>query len=209
VHAQLSYLTADPAALDKVVTWAERGREVHAGAPGSLGLTLTGDRERGTVLLVWFWVSGDAMREYEKDLAPWREQALGAGAATLTVERYRIGSHAVPQRPTEGAGARVLRVQTDPDRIEAVVQAYEDVELPWLLEADGFCTSVLLLDPGTGQGCQQTVWRDADALAASRGRAAVARADAVAAAAMSVLSLEEHRLLLTTATLPRHDVAVG
>jgi hypothetical protein len=207
VHAQLTYLTADPEDVSKVVQWVESGRDEHAESPGSLGMTLSAYAELGVVELVWFWVSGDAMREHEKALAPWRGRALSEGAATMSVERYRVAGHAAPHRPVAGGGVRTLRIETDPDRVPEVVQAYEDIELAWLLEvADGLCSSVLLLDPGTGRGWAQSIWRDARALVASRGQAAVARADAVAAAEMVVRTLEEQRVLFTTATLPRHDV---
>jgi quinol monooxygenase YgiN len=93
---------------------------------------------------------------------------------------------------------RLTRLETEPANLEAAVTAYEDLVLPWLTEADGFCSAMLLVDRRTGRGLEQNVWRDAAALADSRGPAAVARADAVAAADVAVRSLEEHRLYFST-----------
>jgi hypothetical protein len=66
---------------------------------------------------------------------------------------------------------------------------------------------VLLVHRRTGRGLTETIWRDVDALAASRSRAAAIRADTVAATDAEIRSLEEYRLEFSTVSkfwMPPH-----
>jgi hypothetical protein len=102
-------------------------------------------------------------------------------------------------RAEPGAGVCLTRLEFDPTRLDDVVGAYEDAALPWLAEADGFCSHLLFVHRRTGQAVDETVWRDAGAMAASRSAAAAIRVDAVAASDAVVRSLVEYRLAFTSA----------
>jgi quinol monooxygenase YgiN len=198
VHARVSVVTADPANLGAVVDYVNEVRPSIEDEVGCTGMSLQADADVGLAVVMSFWVSGDAMHESEPRVAPRREEVLERGAATMSVERYRLADFVRSHPATGGAGVRLTRLETEPANLEAAVTAYEDLVLPWLTEADGFCSAMLLVDRRTGRGLEQNVWRDAAALADSRGPAAVARADAVAAADVAVRSLEEHRLYFST-----------
>lgn len=198
MHARVSVVTADPANLGYVVDYVVEVRPAIEDEVGCLGMSLQVDEDVGLALVMSFWVSGDAMHESEPRVAPRRQEVLKRGAATMSVERYRVADFTRPQPAPDGAGVRIARLETEPADVEAAVTAYEDLMLPWLVEADGFCSAMLLMDRSTGRGIEQSVWRDTGALVTSRGPAATARADTVAAADMAIRTLEEHRLRFST-----------
>jgi hypothetical protein len=143
-------------------------------------------------------VSGDALRESERTVGSIREQAAKLALATASVERYQVGLFVRAARPHPGGGVRLTRLDTEPGRVDDAVAAFEDVAVPWLTETDGFCEAMLFVDRRTGRSIGETLWRDANALATSRGASAAIRLDTVAASESIVRAVEEYRLVFTS-----------
>lgn len=198
-HARLTFMTGDPGKLADALHYI--GTDVRRrlwNEPGNRGLTASTDAEIGVALVTSFWVSGDAMRESARTTAPLRAEAAQRAGGTVAVESHEIESARRMVRAAPGAGVRLARLELDPARLDDVVAAYEDAALPWLAEADGFCSRLLFVHRRTGQALDETIWRDDEALAASRSTAASVRTDAVAASDAVVRGLVEYRLAFTS-----------
>jgi quinol monooxygenase YgiN len=199
-HARVSLVTADPAQVDELVRYVTGDvRKVIEDHPGSRGMALLVIPELAVVVFETFWVTGDAMRDSEKTEEPLREETVRRGRATVSVERHEVASSVRSARLREGAGVRLTRVDIEPSRVDAAIADYEDTALPWLIEAEGFCSALLLVHRRSGRAMVETVWRDGAAMAASRSAAAAARADAIAATGGVIRALEEFRLEFNSA----------
>jgi hypothetical protein len=201
-HVRFNVLTTDPAALNDAIRYIDdEARPLVEREPGSRGLSVSADCDLGVAVITSFWVSGDAMRESEKAAAAIREEALRRGIATVSVEHFEVASTLRVSSPTRAAGVRVTRSDVDPQRIDDAITAYEDTALPPLTEADGLCSALMFVHRRTGRAVAETVWRDTDALAASRGIEAIIRVDAVAATDAAIRALDEYRVVFTAGRL--------
>jgi hypothetical protein len=195
-HARVNLMTADPARAGDVVRYLEnKGRPVIEAELGFEGMTILVNPELAVLIAETFWVSGDAMRETERIEGPLRKEAARLGKATISVERHEVASRVRVARPQPGAGARITRVDFEPRRVDDAVAAYEDTAVPWLTEADGFCSALLLVHRPSGRALTETIWQDEAALIASRSTAASIRVDTIAATDGEIRALEEFQLL--------------
>jgi hypothetical protein len=199
VHVRFTLLAGDPAQLGNAIRYYEdEGRPQIEGEAGSLGLSLFENAELGVAGMETWWMSGDEMRGTEKTEDPLRAKAAKMAVATTSVERFDIGIYLRSARPHPGGGLRLTRLDTDPARVDAAVSAYQDTAVPWLTETDGFCETMLYVDRRTGRAISETVWRDANALAASRSASAAIRVEIVAVTDSVVRAVEEYRVVSTT-----------
>jgi hypothetical protein len=198
-HVQVNLITADPQHAKDVVHYLETDAAPRlADEPGHRGIVMFGDLELGVVMFESFWVSGEAMKDSERAVEPLRKEAVRRGGGTATVEPYQVAGFQRQQRPSRGAGLRLTRFDVEPSRVDEGIAAYEDIALPWLLESEGLCSSVLLVHRRTGRMMTEDVWRDPRTLAASRSAATTARADAVAASDSLVRALAEYAVEVST-----------
>jgi hypothetical protein len=86
-------------------------------------------------------------------------------------------------------------MDAEPSRVEDVVEVYGDTVVPWFADAEGFCSSLLLVDRTTGHSVSQTMWRTPEALAASRSLAAAVRVETVTASDCVIRAVEEYGLV--------------
>jgi hypothetical protein len=199
MHVRVNLVTADPVRLDDTVRYLEdEVRKQVESAPGNLGTALHLNPELSVAVVESLWVSGNALRESERIAEPLRAEAARRAGGTASEEHFGVANLVQVARPRAGAGVRLTRLDTDPTSIGEAIAAYEDTAVPWLTEVDGFCAAHLYVDTRSGQSISETIWRDADALAASRSAAAAIRADAVAATGSVVRALAEYRLVFTT-----------
>jgi hypothetical protein len=200
MHLRLTLLTGDPAQVDDAIAYIETdARALVESKPGNLGMALKVDRELGVALVQSYWISGDAMRESDRDVRATRDEAAHRATGTVSVENYEIASFAKVAPWQDGGGVRVTRADTDPRGLDQRVAAYEDTALPWLNETPGFCGAVLVVNGRSGHSIEETFWTDAEALAGSRSAAAAIRVDAVKATDSVIRALEEYRLVFNTA----------
>lgn len=198
-HARLTLMTADPAKVDRIVTYLEGDvRPRIEETLGNQGMALFVNWELGVIMVESFWVSGDAMRESEHDVAPLRKEAVVQGAATVSVEQHEVASSLRQSKPHPGAGVRLTRMDLLAPRVDEAIAAYEDNALSWLGDMKGFSSALFLVHRRSGRGMIETIWHEKESLAASRARAASVRADVVAATDGVVRALEEFDLIFTS-----------
>jgi hypothetical protein len=199
LHVEVSLLTADPDRFKDALSYIERdARPLVEDQPGSRGASLIANDELAVAVASWFWVSGDAMRESEKTVSAIYSEEVKRGAGTVSVEHFQVASYVQVKRPQAGAGVRLTRMDTQPPRIDEAITAYEDVALPWLTESEGFVGAGLYVHRRTGRSILETIWLDAQALAASRKAATAIRVDMVSATESEIRAVEEYRLVFNT-----------
>ncbi len=198
IHVRLSLVTADPNKIDDVVKYvANEARSIVEDKPGNLGMSM-GVNELGVAVVESFWVSGDAMRESERQVSATRVEAARRGGGTVSVEHYAVASVVQVDEPAVGAGMRFTRADVDPAKVDAAIGAYEDSAVPWLTETTGFCAARLYFDRGTGRSITEGLWIDRQALVDSRAVAATIRTDTVAATDAVIRAVEEYWLVFTS-----------
>ncbi|HEX7996577.1 MAG TPA: hypothetical protein VF506_21880 [Streptosporangiaceae bacterium] len=204
LHVRFNLLTSDPDRLAESVSFIESEvRDRVEGRPGNLGLSLCTNPVLGTAVVESFWVSGDALRASEQTVSSGRRQAARLAAGTVAVERFQLPVFEREARPEPGAGLRFTRIDIEPFQIEDAVEAYGDIVVPWLAETAGFCSTLLLVDHGTGHLIGESLWRDQQALAASRGVAAAMRVEFAASTDCAVRAVEEYGLVFNSSWKPR------
>jgi quinol monooxygenase YgiN len=204
LHVRFNLLTSDPDRLAESVSFIESEvRDRVQSRPGNLGLSLYTNPVLGTAVVESFWVSGDALRASEQTVSSGRRQAARLAAGTVAVERFQLPvfEREAPLEP--GAGLRLTRMDIEPFQIEDAIEAYGDIVVPWLAETAGLCSALLLVDPGTGRSISESVWRDQQALAASRRIAAAVRVDFAASTDCAVRAVEEYGLVFNSSWKPR------
>lgn len=199
VHVRLTYLVGDPLRLGTAVHFlAEETQLRLESEEDSLGMTLHENSELGVVVVESYWSSADAMRASEDTVSPIAAEAARRSTGTLSVEQYEVALSAWRMRPHPGSGVRITRLETEPARIDEAVAAYGGIAVPWLGETEGFCTTQLLVNRDSGRWIDETLWRDANALAASRSAAAAIRVGTTGPSGSIVRSLEEYRLVVSS-----------
>ena len=200
LHVRLNLITADPIRLGDSVKFVENEvRPVVESQPGNLGMAMKLNPDIGVAILESFWVSGDALRASERMAAPNRAAAVRRASGTITVERYSVPVFEREAPLRSGEGVRVTRLDVQPGALEDTVAAFGDVTVPWLADTEGFCSTLLFIDRTSGRSVVETVWRDREALAASRSAAAAIRVNTVRATNGVIRSVEEYQLVFSSA----------
>jgi heme-degrading monooxygenase HmoA len=200
LHVRLNLITADPIRLGDSVKFVENEvRPMVESQPGNLGMAMKLNPDIGVAILESFWVSGDALRASERMAAPNRAAAVRRASGTVTVERYSVPVFEREAPLRSGEGVRVTRLDVQPGALEDTVAAFGDVTVPWLADTEGFCSTLLFIDRTSGRSVVETVWRDREALAASRSAAAAIRVNTVRATNGVIRSVEEYQLVFSSA----------
>ena len=202
LQARFHLITADPLRLADVLEFIEAEvRPETENRQGSLGMSLYADPEVGVAVLESFWATHEMLLLNENRGLPDLRDALRHAAGTVCVERYRVP---VFEWDWEGpldprAGLRLTWMDIEPSKAEDAVEAYGDTVVPGLAETEGFVGSLLLAGRGTGCLISETVWRNPQALAASRSAAAAVRVDMVASTGCVIRAVNEYGLVFSSA----------
>jgi hypothetical protein len=200
LHMRFNLITADPQKLGESIKFiqAEVRPQVDS-QPGSLGTALYTNPEPGLAILESYWASDNAMTASEHHLGPTRRAAMERAAGTVSVERYQVPVFELEVPAHGGAGLRLTRMDFGPAAVEDAVEAYGDTAVPWLADTEGFCSTLLMVDDQTGHAISETLWRNSEALAATRSVAAAVRVETVAATGCVIRAVEEYGLVSTSA----------
>ncbi len=199
LHVEVDLITADPRLLGDCVRYIEgEVRPAAESQPGSLGMSLRANPERGVAIAESFWASHNALRDSERTAGPLRGEVGRRAKGTVTVERYAVPVFEREAPVRGGEGARLTRMDVQPKAVDDIVEAFGDTAVPSLAVTAGFCSALLFADRDSGHLISETVWQDPHALAASRSVCAAIRADAVEATKCVIRAVEEYILVFST-----------
>jgi hypothetical protein len=206
LHTRLNWITADTATLGGCVSYVERKiRPPLEAQPGSLGVSVLEDRERGVAIFGSVWTTSLEMDGSENTEAPLRGELAGLAGGPVTVESYQVPVFGLVQRsapPRRGYAARLTRMQVRPSQVDDVIEVVGDIAVPSLVETPGFCDALLFADPPTGRLISETVWRDPGARAAAPDVAAIVRAEVPDEADGEIRAVEDYALVFSSVQEP-------
>jgi hypothetical protein len=203
LQARVNLITLDPDELGDSVKFIEgtvcpEAERQH----GSLGVTLYANADVGVLLLESFWATRDALRLAEQRITLDCPEELRRASGTICIERYRVPVFESDAPLEVGDGLQLTRMGFEPPRVEDAVEVYGDTAVPWLAGLEGFRAALLLVDRESGHSISEVIWRDDQAMAASRSTAAAVRANTCAATGGIVRAVEEYGLVFTSLRKP-------
>jgi hypothetical protein len=206
LHTRLNWITTDTAALDECVTYIEREiRSALEARPGSLGISVLEDRERGVVIFGSIWTTSDEMSGSENTEAPLRAELAKRAGGPVSVEDYQVPifelveQEALAQRCR---AVRLTRMQVRPSEIDDVIEVVGDIVVPSLIETPGFCDALLFADPASGRLISETMWRDPGARAAAPSIASIIRTEVPDEASSEIRAVEDYSLVFSSMQAP-------
>jgi len=205
LQARFHLITADPLRLAEVLKAIETEvRPQTESREGSLGMSLYAKPEAGLAVLQSFWATRDMLLLNENRGLPDFGDALRRAGGTASVERYRVPvfewEWAGPLDPK--AELQLTWMEIEPSQADDAVEAYGDTAVPALAETEGFVGSLLLAGRGTGHLIGEAIWRDPQALAASRSAAAAVRVEIVESTGCVIRAVDEYGLVFSSARKP-------
>jgi hypothetical protein len=206
LHTRLSQIAANPAALDGCVTYIEREvRPALESRSGSLGISVLEDRVRGVAIFGSVWATSVQMTGSEDTEVPLREELATRAGGPVTVEEYQVPVFELVDRqalPHRGRAVRLTRIQVKPSQVDDVIEVVGDIAVPSIVETPGFCDALLFAHPASGRLISETVWRDAQARAASPSVAAIVRAEVLGEPSGEIEAVEDYTLVFSTVREP-------
>jgi hypothetical protein len=180
LHIRLSWIAADPTALDGCVAYIKREvRQAVELRPGSLGISVLADRE-SAALFGSLWASSEAMSASEETEAPLRAELANRAGTPVAVEDYQVPISVIFDHAIlllGGQAVRLTRIQVKPSQVDDVIEVVGDEVVPSLSEAAGFRGALLFADPASGRMLSETICRDPRARAAAPSVAATIRVE--------------------------------
>lgn len=203
LHSRLNQIAADTAALNGCVTYIEQEiRPALEVRPGSLGISVLEDRDRGVAIFGSVWATSNEMSGSEDTEAPLRGELARRAGGPVTVEDYAVPIFELVERqalPRSGFAVRLTRIQVRPSQVDDVIEVVGDIAVPSLIVTPGFCDALLFAHPASGRLISETVWRNAGARAAAPSIAAIVRTEVPDEATSAV---EDYTLVFSTVQEP-------
>ena len=162
------YITADPAdvgsALDVI---AKSVPGMLAEQSGFQGIGIFADRTVGKILTGSWWETEQALKDSDESLRDRRVEMLAPFVSTIATLQLEAAAYTRPASSSSG-GFRLQRMVFDPSNADWLKETFQEMGLPRLQTIDGFSGASLLMDRTHGMASVGVVYRDMDALAASR-----------------------------------------
>ena len=198
------YITTDPADVDRAT------EAIAKAVPGMLydqegyqGFGMFADHTVGKILTGSWWDSEQAMRHSDDLLRERRTAMLAPLACTVATMSMEAVAYTRPASASSG-GFRLQRMVFDPAQADLLVATFNEMGLPQLKELEGFQGASLLMDRQRGMASVGVIFRDMDALAATRGdQAAIRKAAFTRIPGMQLIALEELEVMDLEVPTPR------
>ena len=198
------YLTTDPADVERAT------EAIAKSVPGMLydkdgyqGFGMFADRTVGKILTGSWWETEKAMKDSDEQLRDRRMEMLEPLVSTVATSNLEAVAATRPASASSG-GFRLQRMVFDPSEADLLIATFNEMGLPRLKELEGFQGATMLMDRARGMASVGVVFRDMDALAATRGPQAAIRKQAFTRIpGVQLIALEELEVVDLEVPTPR------
>ncbi len=201
MHIRMTTIRGDASKLQAAVDLAEsKGRAAIEATPGNKGFaTLTSSD--GTLIGASLWESAEAAAASQGALSALREEIAGVVDGSVTSETYEVAVSRRLSMPPPGAVVRVLRIEFDPAALEGALASYKEDTLPRILESEGLCSVLLVVDRAAGRAVGISAWEDKTAVEKAQHQLDQLRADVAQSTGARFAPAEYYAMVRTTAQL--------
>ncbi|MEV5832906.1 hypothetical protein [Nocardia sp. NPDC052112] len=169
---------------------------------GYIGLSLMVDRQSGRCIATSAWETEKAMRDSADRVGPIRDRIVEMFGGSAQVNEWEIAVLHRDHYSRQGACVRAVWVKTDPERLEAAVEAYRSQFLSGMEVLDGFCSASLLVNRASGRAVSCVTYDSAESMIRNRDQAASLRADASRRSGADVIDSCEFELAIAHLRVP-------
>ena len=138
---------------------------------GYVGMSLLAHRESGRCILTTAWEDSAAMQSSADRIPPLRDRAAEVLQASLSVDEWQIAAVHREHHSHEGARVRATWLKIRPDQFDQAVEFYKTSVLPEIEQLEGFCSSSLMSDRGSGRVVVSVTYDSQDAMERNREQA--------------------------------------
>ncbi|WP_067683172.1 hypothetical protein [Nocardia miyunensis] len=203
MYARSTTIQAQPSSIDAGIAHVrDEVMPAITGIQGCVGLSLMVDRLSCRCIATSAWDSAEAMRDSESQVRPIRDRLAGTFGGSAQVEEWEIAALHREHRSPEGACVRAIWLKTDPDRIDAAVEAYRSQYLSEMETLEGFCSASLLINRSSGRAVSCATYDSAEAMLRNRDQAATLRADASRRSGAELIDGAEFELAVAHLRVP-------
>ena len=138
------------------------------GMAGCVGVSLLADRESGRCIATSAWDSEAAMRASATEVGRVRDRVAEAFQAATTVDEWQLAAVHRDHHSREGARLRATWLKVRPDQFDPAVEFYKTSVLPEIERLEGFCSSSLMSDRGSGRVVVSVTYDSQEAMEGNR-----------------------------------------
>lgn len=203
VHARSTTIQANQSSIDAGVAHV-RDEVLPAlrQLGGFVGLSMLVDRESGRCIATSAWQNEDAMRASADQVQRVRSRAADILGGSPEVEEWEIAVMHRDHQTLDGACVRSAWLQTEPSRLDDLIDTYRLAALPQIETLDGFCSASFMVNRTTGRAVSTACFESRAALEASREQAARIRSAGTKQANATVLEVGEFELAVAHLRVP-------
>jgi heme-degrading monooxygenase HmoA len=203
MHTRATYIRAPADQVEQLTAnFNERVIPAAKGAKGYVGATLLYNREQGIAMGATIWESARAMAESEEVGTNTRIQAASETRASIVnVERGEVVAMERAAPPKSPAFVRVVRLHTDPEKLDQLIGFVRDKAVPKIRDQKGFRSVWSIVDRTTGFVNTLTAWESAADRETSKAALAGIR-DEASRLAGSPVRIEEYEQLVVELRAP-------
>jgi len=169
---------------------------------GCVGLSMVADRISGRCIVTTAWRDEAAMRATAESVAPLRQQAADLLGGEATVDEWEIAYLHRDHRVADGCCARVTWSESDPAKVDSIIDAFRMGIMPKVEQLEGFCSASLFVDRAAGRSCLTATYDSPEAMMANRNAAMGLRADLMQETGMRVTEIGEFSLAIAHLDVP-------
>ena len=204
MYARTTTVRGDPNAVDDGIGYVrEAVWPVLQGMSGCVGMSMLADRDDGRCIVTAAWATDEAMRASAVSVGELRDRAAEVMRAdSIDVAEWDIAVLHRAHAAGDGACARVLWTETDPARLDDMVDAVRMSLLPRMDELPGFCSTSLLVDRNTGRASVSVTYASRDAMSRALAMGTAMREDFAAAMGVQISEVAEFDLAIAHLRVP-------
>jgi len=204
MYARTTTVRGDPNAVDDGIAYVrEAVWPMLQGMSGCVGMSMLADRDDGRCIVTAAWATDEAMRASAVSVGELRDRAAEVMRAdSIDVAEWDIAVLHRAHAAGDGACARVLWTETDPARLDDMVDAVRMSLLPRMDELPGFCSTSLLVDRNTGRASVSVTYASRDAMSRALAMGTAMREDFAAAMGVQISEVAEFDLAIAHLRVP-------
>jgi heme-degrading monooxygenase HmoA len=172
VYARSTTFEASPDRIDAGIAYfCDEVMPALSTMDGYVGMSLLAHRESGRCILTTAWQDSAAMQSSADRIPPLRDRAAEVLQASLSVDKWQIAAVHREHQSREGARVRATWLKIRPDQFDRAVEFYKTSVLPEIEQLEGFCSSSLMTDRGSGRVVVSVTYDSQDAMERNREQA--------------------------------------